>query len=76
MIEWPIDLCLTLCCVPGGDATYNFKTLVPAAAAGAIIGKGGDAIGQVQKETGAKVKMSKSQDFYPGALIFFILNVS
>ncbi|CAH1985602.1 unnamed protein product [Acanthoscelides obtectus] len=40
--------------------------LVPSAAAGAIIGKGGETIAQLQKETGARVKMSKSHDYYPG----------
>lgn len=48
------------------DATYHFKTLVPAVAAGAIIGKGGETIASLQKDTGARVKMSKSHDFYPG----------
>ncbi|XP_055677084.1 RNA-binding protein Pasilla isoform X7 [Lutzomyia longipalpis] len=48
------------------DATYHFKTLVPAVAAGAIIGKGGETIATLQKDTGARVKMSKSHDFYPG----------
>jgi hypothetical protein len=33
---------------------------------GAVIGKKGDAIAKIQKETGAKVKMSKNNDFYPG----------
>lgn len=50
----------------GGDGTYHFKVLVPSVAAGAIIGKGGETIAQMQKETGARVKMSKSHDFYPG----------
>lgn len=50
----------------GTDGPYHFKTLVPSVAAGAIIGKGGETIAAVQKETGAKVKMSKSHDFYPG----------
>lgn len=52
--------------VEGTDGPYHFKTLVPSVAAGAIIGKGGETIAAVQKETGAKVKMSKSHDFYPG----------
>lgn len=62
---------------------YHFKTLVPSVAAGAIIGKGGEAIAQLQKDTGARVKMSKSHDFYPGMSIFrklieifFFLNAS
>lgn len=46
--------------------TYHFKILVPSVAAGAIIGKGGETIAQLQKECGARVKMSKSNDFYPG----------
>lgn len=49
-----------------GDGTYHFKILVPSVAAGAIIGKGGETIAQLQKETGARVKMSKANDFYPG----------
>lgn len=51
-----------------GDGTYHFKMLVPGVAAGAIIGKGGDTIAQLQKDTGARVKMSKANDFYPGNL--------
>lgn len=35
-------------------------------AAGAIIGKGGETIAQLQKDTNARVKMSKANDFYPG----------
>ncbi|VEN63972.1 unnamed protein product [Callosobruchus maculatus] len=50
----------------GGDGNHHFKVLVPSVAAGAIIGKGGETIAQLQKETGARVKMSKSHDFYPG----------
>lgn len=49
--------------------TYHFKTLVPSVAAGAIIGKGGETIASLQKDAGARVKMSKSHDFYPGKLI-------
>ncbi|KAI1295403.1 RNA-binding protein Nova-1 [Halotydeus destructor] len=47
-------------------ACYHFKILVPAVAAGAIIGKGGETIAQLQKDAGARVKMSKANDFYPG----------
>lgn len=53
----------------GGDGTYHFKVLVPSIAAGAIIGKGGETIAQLQKDTGARVKMSKSHDFYPGEFL-------
>lgn len=54
----------------GGDGTYHLKVLVPGVAAGAIIGKGGDTIAQLQKDTGARVKMSKSHDFYPGIYLY------
>jgi RNA-binding protein Nova len=54
------------------DGTYHFKMLVPSVAAGAIIGKGGDTIAQLQKDTGARVKMSKANDFYPGNLYFML----
>ena len=39
---------------------------MPSVAAGAIIGKGGETIASLQKDAGARVKMSKSHDFYPG----------
>lgn len=50
----------------GGDGMYHLKVLVPGVAAGAIIGKGGETIAQLQKDTDARVKMSKARDFYPG----------
>ncbi|CAL1286901.1 unnamed protein product [Larinioides sclopetarius] len=50
----------------GANGTYHFKILIPSVAAGAIIGKGGETIAQLQKEAGARVKMSKATDFYPG----------
>lgn len=45
------------------------KILVPGYAAGAIIGKGGQIIVQLQKETGAIIKLSKAKDFYPGIIL-------
>lgn len=68
-IESNLKQCILIANIPiveGGDTTYHFKTLVPAVAAGAIIGKGGETIAAIQKDTGARVKMSKSHDFYPG----------
>ena len=50
----------------------HLKVLVPSIAAGAIIGKGGETISQVQKESGANIKMSKVNDFYPGMVGFLI----
>lgn len=47
-------------------STCHLKLLIPSAAAGAIIGKGGETIAEVQKNAGARIKMSKANDFYPG----------
>eukprot|EP00069_Balaena_mysticetus_P012569 bmy_07711T0 len=47
------------------DGQYFLKVLIPSYAAGSIIGKGGQTIVQLQKETGATIKLSKSKDFYP-----------
>ena len=60
----------------GGDASYHFKILVPSTAAGAIIGKGGETIAQLQKDAGTRIKMSKANDFYPGTWNFILLNFS
>ncbi|XP_005106817.1 RNA-binding protein Nova-1 isoform X3 [Aplysia californica] len=49
-----------------GRDNIHLKILVPSVAAGAIIGKGGETIAQIQKDAGARVKMSKANDFYPG----------
>lgn len=57
----------------GGDGSYHLKILIPSTAAGAIIGKGGETIAQVQKDTGARIKMSKANDFYPGTSRFILL---
>ena len=45
-------------------STCHLKLLIPSAAAGAIIGKGGETIAEVQKNAGARIKMSKANDFY------------
>lgn len=57
-----------ICLLVGGDGVYHFKILVPSIASGAIIGKGGETIAQLQKDTNTRVKMSKANDFYPGTL--------
>ncbi|XP_067015130.1 RNA-binding protein Pasilla [Anabrus simplex] len=49
-----------------GTGTYHLKMLIPNAAAGAVIGKGGSTIAHIQKEYGAQIKISKADDFYPG----------
>ena len=42
------------------------KVLIPNHAAGSIIGKGGANIAEVQQSTGAKIKLSPNNDYYPG----------
>ncbi|KAK3745686.1 hypothetical protein QZH41_019011 [Actinostola sp. cb2023] len=42
------------------------KILVPNYAAGSIIGKGGQNIAQVQQTTGARIKLSPNNHYYPG----------
>uniref|UniRef100_A0A0X3P5Z4 K Homology domain-containing protein n=3 Tax=Schistocephalus solidus TaxID=70667 RepID=A0A0X3P5Z4_SCHSO len=51
-----------------GSSPVHLKVLIPAIAAGGVIGKDGEAIERIQKQSGAKVKMSKRNDFYPGTL--------
>lgn len=60
---WPF---LAPCVSPPEEGEYFLKVLIPSYAAGSIIGKGGQTIVQLQKETGATIKLSKSKDFYPG----------
>ncbi|XP_066550444.1 RNA-binding protein Nova-1 isoform X4 [Amia ocellicauda] len=54
------------------DGQFFLKVLIPSYAAGSIIGKGGQTIVQLQKETGATIKLSKSKDFYPGTYVSFV----
>ncbi|KER23662.1 hypothetical protein T265_08514 [Opisthorchis viverrini] len=48
------------------DEDVHLKLLIPCVAAGAIIGKGGEAVESIKRQTGARLKMSKANDFYPG----------
>ncbi len=43
----------------------HLKMLIPSALAGSIIGRGGERISQLQKDTECRVKMSKANEFYP-----------
>jgi RNA-binding protein Nova len=49
----------------GNSNDLHLKMLVPSALAGSIIGRGGERISQLQKDTECRVKMSKANDFYP-----------
>ena len=49
-----------------GADDLALKCLVTNGDAGAVIGKGGSVISVIQQESGARVKMSQNNDFYPG----------
>ncbi len=61
-----ISFDLILCTCFSGDMFPLLKILVPNYAAGAIIGKGGQNISQLQSTYGAKIRLSPNNDFYPG----------
>ncbi|XP_044527033.1 RNA-binding protein Nova-2 [Gracilinanus agilis] len=65
-LETPPEVVSTKRSNTGEEGEYFLKVLIPSYAAGSIIGKGGQTIVQLQKETGATIKLSKSKDFYPG----------
>ncbi|ELK12778.1 RNA-binding protein Nova-2 [Pteropus alecto] len=65
-LETPPEVVCTKRSNTGEEGEYFLKVLIPSYAAGSIIGKGGQTIVQLQKETGATIKLSKSKDFYPG----------
>ncbi|XP_067263393.1 RNA-binding protein Nova-1 isoform X1 [Chanodichthys erythropterus] len=65
-LETPTEASSTKRSNTGEEGEYFLKVLIPSYAAGSIIGKGGQTIVQLQKETGATIKLSKSKDFYPG----------
>ncbi|KAK9505362.1 hypothetical protein O3M35_009442 [Rhynocoris fuscipes] len=44
----------------------HLKVLVPSSVAGAIIGKGAENLAQITRESGAKVRVSRVEDCYPG----------
>ena len=64
-----------MCVSPPEEGEYFLKVLIPSYAAGSIIGKGGQTIVQLQKETGATIKLSKSKDFYPGKNKHLIIKI-
>ena len=48
------------------DRPSAIKLLVPISAAGALIGRGGSTISILQEQSGARIKLSQSNDYYPG----------
>eukprot|EP00878_Enallax_costatus_P000316 GHUV01000389.1.p1 GENE.GHUV01000389.1~~GHUV01000389.1.p1 ORF type:complete len:357 (+),score=107.63 GHUV01000389.1:178-1248(+) len=51
---------------PSGGQPVIAKLLISNAAAGSVIGKGGQTIEQIQKNSGARVQLSRAGEFYPG----------
>ena len=47
------------------ESEVYFKLLIPSTSAGGVIGRGGEKIAQIQKDSNVKMKMSKASDFYP-----------
>ncbi|XP_076815797.1 RNA-binding protein Nova-1-like isoform X1 [Clavelina lepadiformis] len=64
MEDYPLEHGVNFLAPPPGQLIL--KVLIPGYAAGALIGKGGQIIVQLQKESGAIIKLSKAKDFYPG----------
>ncbi|PIO77120.1 KH domain protein [Teladorsagia circumcincta] len=52
--------------VEGDDNQLAVKILIPSAAVGAIIGKGGEAMRNLKNDHQCRVQMSKSSETYPG----------
>jgi len=48
------------------DTTPSLKVIIPNYAAGALIGKGGANIKELESQYGAKLRLSPSGEFYPG----------
>lgn len=51
---------------PSGGQQVVAKLLISNAAAGSVIGKAGQTIEQIQKNSGARVQLSRAGEFYPG----------
>ncbi|KAI8473692.1 MAG: hypothetical protein J3K34DRAFT_173419 [Monoraphidium minutum] len=51
---------------PSGGQQIVAKLLISNAAAGSVIGKAGQTIEQIQKNSGARVQLSRAGEFYPG----------
>jgi len=50
----------------GDQESFALKILVSGVVAGSIIGKGGQVVSDMKKETGARIHLSKSNDYFPG----------
>ena len=52
--------------IASSDVPSAIKLLVSAGLAGCLIGKGGSTINDLQERTGARIKLSQNQDYFPG----------
>ncbi|KAM7262807.1 hypothetical protein ACFE04_000490 [Oxalis oulophora] len=50
----------------GGEKPTYIRFLVSNAAAGSVIGKGGSTITEFQSQSGARIQLSRSHEFFPG----------
>lgn len=50
-----------------GKKRVYLKVLVPQSIIGAVIGKGGKVISELQEQSGARIKISQSADYFPGS---------
>ncbi|XP_045467746.1 far upstream element-binding protein 1 isoform X3 [Harmonia axyridis] len=57
---------------PRGGGGQGFEVLVPRAAVGVVIGKGGDMIKKIQAETGARVQFQQAREEGPGERSCFL----
>eukprot|EP00958_Prasinococcus_capsulatus_P002662 scaffold226_cov302-Prasinococcus_capsulatus_cf.AAC.1 len=48
------------------DTTVSIKVLISNANAGSVIGKGGSTINEFQVQSGARIQLSRTKEFFPG----------
>lgn len=58
------------------EGTLYFKLLCPQSITGLIIGRGGSIINQLNANTGAKIKLSQNNEFFPGTNDRILLGMS
>ena len=58
---------------PAAPGPCALKVLVPNNVAGSLIGKAGSAINDMQAETGARIKLSQANEFFPATQFRVVL---
>lgn len=51
--------------------SVQIKVLIPSAAVGALIGKGGETMRSLKNDTGCRVQMSKNQEVFHGNVAIY-----